>query len=119
MSRLRPIAISVEESRAQRFVWVLLERESEGDAWHTLAQADSAVASYQEAMADGLLALQALVEDLALGPRLEEAGDAKQKPARSAKRKTERRHERKDDDEADTSAKAPARKSYFGFGPVG
>lgn len=66
---LRAIAVTVEEPEPGAFVWVLLEQESE---WAQLSQAEKARGSYAQAMADGLLALQDLIEDLEIGPRMPE-----------------------------------------------
>lgn len=65
---LRAIAIYVEEPRRGSFAWVLIEREN-ADTWREIERAHRPADSYQEAMADGLLALQAMSEDLDEGPR--------------------------------------------------
>ncbi|RCW72477.1 hypothetical protein [Pseudorhodoferax soli] len=102
MPALRHIAVHVEEPRSGRFVWVLTERHA--DDWQPLDRARTAVPSYQRAMAEGLLALQQLVEDLDSGPRAD-AGHAAAPPERGRA------------DEAPPKA-APAKGSYFGFGPA-
>lgn len=65
---LRSIAVYVEEPKRGSYAWVLIERET-ADSWRELERAHRPAASYQEAMADGLLALQALSADLDQGPR--------------------------------------------------
>ena len=65
---LRSIAIYVEEPKRGSYAWVLIEREN-ADAWREIERAHRHVPSYREAMADGLLALQALADDLEQGPR--------------------------------------------------
>jgi len=64
---LRPIAVTVEESAPGVFVWRLLEH-TDAD-WASLDVAARGSNSYAKAMASGLLALQALVDDLDAGPR--------------------------------------------------
>lgn len=67
---LRSIAVTVEEPAPGEFVWLLLEHHA---GWVELDRARRAVQSYAKAMAAGLMALQALVEDLDVGPRAAEA----------------------------------------------
>lgn len=67
---LRAIAVTVEEPKPGAFIWVLVEQ---GVGWATLSQAERPSRSYSKAMANGLLALQDLIEDLEVGPR--EPGD--------------------------------------------
>lgn len=67
---LRAIAVTVEEPEPGAFVWVLVEQ---GVGWATLSQAERSSPSYAKAMANGLLALQDLIEDLEIGPRVPEA----------------------------------------------
>lgn len=78
MTALRSIAVTVEETDADAFEWVLLER---GVEWAPLRRAKRPVATYAKAMAAGLLALQAMVDDLDAGPR--EAEAAAQPPQRA------------------------------------
>lgn len=65
---LRPISVSVEEPAAGQFRWLLCERGSEG-AWSQLRRAPQPVASYRQAMAEGLVALESMIDDLEIGPR--------------------------------------------------
>lgn len=69
---LRAIAVTVEEPKPGAFVWVLVEQ---GVGWATLSQAERPTRSYAKAMANGLLALQDLIEDLEIGPREPEPQD--------------------------------------------
>ncbi|KQP02136.1 hypothetical protein [Pseudorhodoferax sp. Leaf265] len=108
MPALRHIAVHVEEPRGGRFVWVLTERR--GDDWQPLDRAGTAVRSYQRAMAEGLLALQQLVDDLDLGPRADEDADA---DAEDPAAPPAREHTQ----EAPHKA-APNKGAYFGFGPA-
>ncbi|MGK6308981.1 hypothetical protein [Variovorax sp. DT-64] len=107
MPSLRHIAVYVEEPKPGRFAWVLAELE--GRSWRQLDRSGSPVGSYKTAMAEGLLALQAMVEDLDLGPRKADApvdeGDADE----SDHQQTER--------DAPAKEAAPG-KRYFGFGPA-
>ena len=66
---LRAIAVTVEERAPARFGWLLLERTDEGSKWSALERSGPSFRKYHEAMADGLLALQAMIEDLDEGPR--------------------------------------------------
>lgn len=102
MAALRHIAVHVEEPRPGRFAWVLSERDQ--GQWQVLQRCASPEASYRQAMADGLLALQALVPDLEQGPRC--TGEGK-----------EPGHARRQHD-ASPKRTAPAGKAYFGFGPA-
>lgn len=65
---LRSLAVHVEELRRGAFAWVLIERDN-ADTWREIERAHAPVGTYREAMADGLLALQALIDDVDQGPR--------------------------------------------------
>ncbi|QHJ00227.1 hypothetical protein GT347_20930 [Xylophilus rhododendri] len=93
-TELRRIAVYVDEAEGG-FVWVLIEQEE--DTWRPLDRADRALAHYGDAMAKGLLALQALVEDLDAGPRTADDAPGNDEPA--------------EDD-------APRKPGAFGFGPA-
>jgi len=69
MASLRRIAVTVDEIREGRFDWVLMEKDTESKEWKPIRRADSSAATYHEAMAAGLMALQAMVGDLDTGPR--------------------------------------------------
>lgn len=107
---LRPIAVLVEELRAGRFHWVLTERGSD-NAWAEIQRATVPAATYRQAMANGLLALQALVDDLDVGPRTAEPAAPVRKPGR-------RRGSEPPAGDAAPEAAPPARRSLFGFGPA-
>ena|SRR6476660_5221597 len=65
---LRHISVHVDEPDEGVYVWVLMERA--GDLrWAEIQRATSGEATYRQAMADGLVALQAMVDDLEVGPR--------------------------------------------------
>lgn len=113
MARLRHIAVHVEEPKPGRFAWVLSERGVHD--WQELDRSASLSERYQQAMAEGLLALQAMVPDLDIGPRGVDEPDSMHGGARPPEK------------QADRAAKgrkrggktAPAAgKSYFGFGPA-
>ena len=76
---LRSIAVTVDETTPGAFVWRLLEHTA-GD-WTPLDAAQGPSGSYSESMAAGLLALQALIDDLDAGPRDE--GHTEAPPPRS------------------------------------
>jgi hypothetical protein len=102
MPALRHIAVHVEEPRSGRFVWVLTERRA--DDWQPLGRAGTAQRSYQHAMAEGLLALQQMVDDLDIGPR---AGAQTSAASPEQERGAE-----------PARAPAPDKGAYFGFGPA-
>jgi len=87
MLHLRNIAVHVEEPQRGAFAWVLIERET-ADTWREIERAHAQAATYREAMADGLLALQAMIEDVDQGPR------------------------------ESAAPRGAGRKPFFGFGPV-
>ena len=97
---LRPIAVSVEEPVAGQFRWLLSERGSEG-VWSQLRRAPQPVSSYRQAMAEGLMALEAMIDDLEIGPR-SPAGPQPAPPRSDAPRHP-------------TRAPKPG---FFGFGPA-
>lgn len=107
MSTFRTISVHVEEPTPGLFVWVLSERS--GGNWRELKSSSLAVRSYKVAMADALVALQAMVDDLDIGPRTTDASiltHAKKKREPTAA-----------EGKAAAEKAAPA-KSFFGFGPV-
>lgn len=113
MANLRHIAVHVEEPKPGRFAWVLSERGAQ--EWQQLDRSESVAASYQQAMADGLLALQALVPDLNVGPRHIDEPAAPQEDGSSPGDETDpvaNRHQRGGEGTPGSG------KSYFGFGPV-
>jgi hypothetical protein len=102
-TQLRPIAVHVTEPEPGTFQWVLAEL-ADNRTWSPLQAAEAHHATYREAMADGLLALQALAADLDQGPRMPAAHRrAKAAPARG-------------DVPAGKDAAGKAQRSAFGFG---
>ncbi|WP_062362179.1 hypothetical protein [Variovorax paradoxus] len=75
---LRRISVYVEEPEAGWFQWVLAEAAEGLSIWHDLNAADEWQPTYREAMAEGLLALQEMIDDLDQGPR-EEPPEPKKK----------------------------------------
>ncbi|RZJ49793.1 MAG: hypothetical protein EON49_26635, partial [Acidovorax sp.] len=63
---LRHIAVHVEEASDGGFEWVLSERDGR-TAWAEIQRSASAAGTYKDAMAGGLVALEAMVEDLDIG----------------------------------------------------
>lgn len=102
---LRPIALHVEEPADGDFRWVLAERDARG-RWAGLDRSAAPAGTYRQAMADGLLALQALAEDLDTGPRKAVDDEADADPDADA-----------EDGQADGDA-APKKRTLFGFGPA-
>jgi len=60
MSRLRCIALPVEEREPGRFYWVIMESSGD-DIWHEMASAEGASPSWADAFRDACLALGKLV----------------------------------------------------------
>jgi hypothetical protein len=114
---LRRIAVHVEETKSGGFEWVLSSDDNDNDndngtddededagPWRPFKRARKAVETYKASMADGLLALQSLIDDLDAGPRrpADIAPDSKAvRTGRAAKSESE---------------KKPATGSAFGFG---
>ena len=101
MSRLRQIAIHIEEPKSGLYAWVLSERGAKD--WTVLSRSTSESDTYHKAMADGLLELQALVKDLRIGPR---AGNGTVRP------------QQPQDERAASGIAGKPGKNYFGFGPA-
>ncbi|RYZ12781.1 MAG: hypothetical protein EOO24_02180 [Comamonadaceae bacterium] len=113
---LRPIAVLVSEPAAGRFVWELIESEAGDEAgeaeWTRLLVSKARFTSYADALAAGLEALQAQMDDPAIGPRAEEGVEAATPPIRHKASKAPSTR-------APPAKAAPARKkAFFGFGPV-
>ncbi|MGJ7506002.1 hypothetical protein [Variovorax sp. GT1P44] len=81
---IRRIAIYVDATGEGAYRWVLIEHASKPSRWTEIKVSPKTQATYREAMADGLLALQGLVGDLDEGPR--EAADSERAPTRSGSR---------------------------------
>ncbi|MDM0049712.1 hypothetical protein [Variovorax sp. J22R115] len=84
LASIRRIAIYVDESQDGGYRWILIEQKAKSSQWTRIDSAADATASYHEAMAAGLLALQVMVDDLDKGPR--EVADAEPAPSRSGSR---------------------------------
>ncbi|GKS93486.1 hypothetical protein [Acidovorax sp. SUPP2825] len=107
-SALRPIAIHVQEPSPGDFRWVLMEREG-GGAWAEMERSASAAGTYHQALADGLRVLQAMIEDLDIGPRLAVKRAAKAVAPSDDAPQTDR---------APADPPTPSKPSLFGFGPA-
>lgn len=66
---LRHIAVYVGEPEPGWFAWSLMEASEDLATWSRIETTDEWVGSYKDSMAAGLLALQAMVDDLDRGPR--------------------------------------------------
>ena len=109
MQSLRRIAVTVEEPDPGRFAWILIERI--GRSWREIDRADATAGHYSAAMSDGLLALEAMTESLALAPRARRPDPAQ--PGRHVPSRPRRRESRRPAHEDGTIGKA-----FFGFGPA-
>ena len=76
-SPLRRIAIYVDEPEPGWFAWVLSEAAEDPSTWSQIETTDEWLGSYKEAMGAGLVALQAMVGDLDVGPREKPPAEAK------------------------------------------
>jgi hypothetical protein len=109
---LRRIAVHVEEAPSGGFEWVLSEADDDEDdegPWQSLKRARKPVDTYKASMADGLLALQSLIDDLDAGPRRPIDSEPDSKAVRGTKQPA--REAAKPERE-----KRPATGSAFGFG---
>jgi len=111
---LRRVALHVEEVRAGRYQWVLSEvADADSAPWTPIDRAASLASTYREAVAQGLLALQGMVDDLDTGPRQAQAAaddEIEQDP------KAE--HHAPDGDNTPAHEKAEGAHTAFGFGLV-
>ncbi|CAN7596449.1 hypothetical protein [Acidovorax sp. Leaf78] len=119
---LRLIAVHVEEDSAGGFEWVLSERDGR-TAWGEIQRSASAAGTYKDAMAGGLVALEAMVEDLDIGPRSSTAPHASHafRAARAAHAPSAAKRaatEREPSGAAEAEQKTPGKPSPFGFGPA-
>ncbi|MCS4511366.1 hypothetical protein [Xylophilus ampelinus] len=104
---LRHIAVHAEEPHAGQFVWVLCE-QADTTTWNEIRRADTACGTYEEAMADGLRALQELADDPDTGPRTRKAARTAEQNKRGADGPGDGAHREG----------PPHRASVFGFGPA-
>lgn len=74
---MRRIAVYVDEPEPGWFAWALIEADESLANWSQIETTDEWLGSYKEAMAAGLVALQAIVGDLDRGPREEPPAEAK------------------------------------------
>lgn len=104
-ANLRLISVHVEELEGGLFSWVLLERSAR-EVWTELDRSTAPSETYKQAMAEGLVALQSIVDDLDVGPREAEAESDPGEFEESASEKT-------------TTGRQPGQgPSIFGFGPA-
>jgi len=116
---LRRIAVHVEETRSG-FEWVLSEAEDDEDdeddenegPWRSLKRARKAVETYRASMADGLLALQTLIDDLDTGPRRSADVEPETTPVRAGRQPARKASKT----EGETSRAKATTGSAFGFG---
>ncbi len=103
-STLRQIAVHVEEPSQGKYQWVL--NEIDGGQWTEIGRANKAVTTYKVAMADGLVALEAMVDDLDVGPRFQDDAPAEEGAGEEASVKEP------------SNGVRPSARQFFGFGPV-
>ncbi|KQW27761.1 MULTISPECIES: hypothetical protein [Acidovorax] len=111
-NELRLVAVHVEEPSPGTYEWVITEQRS-GDQWVEIDRATGGRHRYKEAMADGLVSLEQMIDDLDEGPRWTRGrSDATQKEGLIATAHSD----------AEETAKRPQPKpekvGYFGFGPI-
>jgi len=73
MQPLRHLAVTVIQSADKAYRWRVAELTPDGK-WFTLDEQQGSEKTYCAAMAAGLVQLQGMVEDLAVGPREEDPG---------------------------------------------
>jgi len=106
---LRRISVHVEEPEPGAFEWVLSEAGADdASGWQTLKRARKAAGTFHAAMAAGLAALEALTDDLDIGPRTPADAETAPTPERASRKRTARK--------AASSAPRPGKRSAFGFG---
>lgn len=110
---LRLISIHVEEPEASSFQWVIMEKA--GDSWIEVSRASETLDAYKHAMAAGLIALQKMISDLDVGPRLALDGSNDEQTELRGDADTERSPATKEGRASDAKIKSAA---YFGFGPI-
>lgn len=69
VASFRRIAIYVNETEQGGYQWILIEQLPKSPDWTEIQAAEEPIGSYHEAMAAGLLVLQAMIDDLEQGPR--------------------------------------------------
>lgn len=109
---LRRLAIYVEEPEPGRFEWVLGELDGE-DTIVVQQRAPRPVGSYKTAMANGLMALQRVVEDLDGGPREDLQAPASANELHDKQPSSERAPTKRS---AENAQARPSRGTAFGFG---
>lgn len=111
-NELRLLAVHVEEPSPGTYEWVITEQCSRNQ-WVEIDRATGGRHRYKEAMADGLAALEQMIDDLDEGPRWTRGrSDALQKEelistAHSDAEETAKRLQAN-----------PKKVGYFGFGPI-
>jgi hypothetical protein len=108
---LRRISVHVEEPEPGTFEWVLSEADASDD-WQPLKRARKAARTFHAAMADGLAALEALTDDLDIGPRAPADTDTDTEPEDPPSRKRSARAAKPQRE----SAPKPGKRTAFGFG---
>ena len=66
---LRKISITVNEPETGQFFWLLLESQEDARQWETIAVANEACTSWDDAFDAGCVALYKMVPDERIGPR--------------------------------------------------
>lgn len=109
---LRSIAVHVTEPETGAFQWALAELCAD-HTWTELQSAEASCSTYKEAVANGLLALQALIPDLDTGPR---AASADQHRRSGPNRGAGRVRSEEDEEPILDDGTSPSHQSVFGFG---
>lgn len=115
-SQLRHIAVHVTEPKVGDFRWVLTEQAAD-HSWSAIRTARVQSETYREAMADGLIALQSIVDNLDEGPRHSSASpkEVRAQPL-AGSQATERVSSLEPDTPFDEETPVKAKRSVFGFG---
>lgn len=111
---LQSVAVHVTEPEAGAFQWALTKLEAD-HTWSELQSADTTRPTYKEAMAEGLLALQARISDLNAGPRADATERHGPTPRHGPRDATEVEPAAGSDSDPESRTE-PTRRSVFGFG---
>lgn len=111
VNELRLVAVHVEEPRPGTYEWVITEQRS-GDQWVEIDRASGGRHRYKEAMADGLVSLEQMIDDLDHGPRRRLSRNRPKKEEQMPTALSDAHH-------ATTVTEGGSKNAgYFGFGPI-
>lgn len=114
---LRQISVHIEEPKSGAFEWVLSEAgDPDVGTWTPFQRARKPANTYKAAMADGLVALESMIDDLDNGPRSSTSHDTHPEPDRAMKRERAKRGARATPSKDPSEDSAGRNRTAFGFG---